>query len=75
MEHIAGEALRMDAHQGRIAADIAHFEDHGLFHYAVDAAFKAVNPEVSEAARKIGFRDFTQFQGWGHRWGLRVTSL
>ena len=33
VEHVAGETLGMDAHQGRAAGEIAHLQYYGFFNY------------------------------------------
>lgn len=53
VKDVAGEALRVDAHQGRRAGDIAHAEGKALLEAAVlEAAFEAVDSEVAEFTRE-----------------------
>ncbi len=67
MEDVAGEALRVDADDGRCRVQIAHDEGHGGFRTGegggqigvaglriVDDALKAQDAEVSPAGGKVG---------------------
>ena len=61
VENVAGEALGMDAHQGRRRAlQIAHLQHHRFFDAIVVAAFKAVDAEVAKPGWKIRFGYFVQ---------------
>jgi hypothetical protein len=66
VKNVAGEALGMDADEGRVARDVAHFEDDAFFDDPTGVAFKTVDAKGSEAAGKIGFSDLTEFKGRGH---------
>ena len=72
-EYVAGEALRVDAHQGRLRVDVAHDESDGGFPAAFEigggvvcvtdgagkVAFKAEDPELSPASGEIGLGNFS----------------
>jgi len=67
VEDVAGEALRMNAHDGGRRMNVTHDESYGGFYAdsgsgdvvvagrgVVDAAFKAEDTEVSPASREVG---------------------
>src|SRR4029077_18226720 len=61
VEYIASEAFGMDADQRRICpAERASDQRHRFLHHVVGASFESVDPELSEAGREVGFRDFSQ---------------
>ncbi len=67
VEHVAGQALRVDADQRRLAprGHLAHPQDHALLHLTfprlgVIGSFEAINAEMAESAGEIGFGDFAK---------------
>jgi len=52
----------MDAHQGRVAGEIAHPQHHALLNVGSVLAFKSKDTKVTEAAGKIGFCDLTEHE-------------
>ena len=57
MEHVAREALGVDAHERRLSLrDIPHHERDRFFGLSSGrSAFEAVNPEVSKSGREVRF--------------------
>ena len=59
VEHVARQALGVDAHQRRrTGSHIAHAKHNRVLGAVPDAGAKAINTEVSEFAGEIGFGDF-----------------
>lgn len=55
MEHIPGQALRMDAHQWRLARqDIAHYQYRRFLYAAGKMPFKAKDSKLAKPRRKLG---------------------
>ncbi len=75
VEHIAGQALRMDAHQWRRAfPHLAHFQHDSLFAASAVVALKAVDLEVTPAGRKFCLSHFSKLQGTGFLHFLSVRA-
>jgi len=65
MKHVAGEAFRVDANQGRLvtAGQVAHAEHDAFLDIAAVYAFEAEDPKMTETAGKIGFRHLSEHGG------------
>jgi two-component system, LytTR family, sensor kinase len=67
VEHVAGQALGMNTHQGRLAAtEIAHAQHHKFFRTPAEIPLEPMNAEMAESGRKIGFGYFSQLDCRGH---------
>ena len=63
VEHVAGEALGVDAHQRRFAVcESAHAQRQGFFHGVFEMALETEDPEVSVLRREIRFGHFEEPQ-------------
>jgi hypothetical protein len=63
VEDIASETLGMYPNERRIARDVSHTENNGFFDAGGRVPLEAIDPEVAETAREIGFRDFLKLYG------------
>ena len=52
----------MNTNQGRIAGDVAHFQDDRFLHDTAGMAFKPEDAKLPEAAWKIGFSNLAEFK-------------
>ena len=61
VEDVAGEALRVDAHQGRRAlGEVAHFEHDGFLGAGAGGGFEAEDPKHAELCGKVRFGHFRE---------------
>ena len=63
-QNVAGEALRVDANEGRGAAAVDFAVDHGDGGFGGGASFEAEDFEVAELRREFGAGDDAHFRGW-----------
>ena len=61
VEHVAGQALGVNPHQGRRTdLDIPHLQNHGFFAAAGVHPLESVDSKLAEARREIGFGHLLQ---------------
>ena len=69
-EDVAGQALRVDAHQRRLRVQVPHYQRHRGFQAALRPArglpFEAHDAEMSPAGREVRFRHLAEVVGAAH---------
>ena len=65
VEHVAREALRMDAHQRRpqLRGKVSQLQNHGLFNSGWPYSLETEYAEMAKSAGEIGFRNLSYRKG------------